>query len=144
MLDEGFPAGHQVYWSGHFLTALPNEAIDTLVAAGRSELAPVQERSYVGFVDPSGGARDAMTLAIAHPERDLVVLDAVRERRPPFSPAAVVEEFAHVLREYDVGGIAGDRYGGEWPRERFRAHGIAYAPAGMSKRPSAALSSSDL
>jgi hypothetical protein len=27
----------------------------------------------------------------------------------------------------------GDRYGGEWPRERFRSHGIAYEPATQSK-----------
>jgi FAD/FMN-containing dehydrogenase len=31
MLDEGFPSGLQVYWSGHFLTSLPDEAIDVLV-----------------------------------------------------------------------------------------------------------------
>ncbi|MGD9890395.1 MAG: FAD-binding oxidoreductase [Dehalococcoidia bacterium] len=31
MLDEGFPAGLQVYWSGHFLTSLADEAIDVLV-----------------------------------------------------------------------------------------------------------------
>jgi FAD/FMN-containing dehydrogenase len=32
MLDEGFPAGMQVYWTAHFLTDLSDEAIETLVA----------------------------------------------------------------------------------------------------------------
>ncbi len=27
----------------------------------------------------------------------------------------------------------GDRYGGEWPRERFRTHGIRYLPGDRSK-----------
>jgi hypothetical protein len=29
--------------------------------------------------------------------------------------------------------VQGDRYAGEWPRERFREHGIAYAPADKPK-----------
>lgn len=31
MLDEGFPAGLQVYWKSHFLSGLDDAAIDTLV-----------------------------------------------------------------------------------------------------------------
>jgi hypothetical protein len=42
--------------------------------------------SYLAFVDPSGGSGDGMTLAIGHQEDDVAVLDAIRERRPPFSP----------------------------------------------------------
>jgi hypothetical protein len=29
--------------------------------------------------------------------------------------------------------VRGDRYAGEWPRERFREHGIAYEPAAKAK-----------
>jgi hypothetical protein len=67
-----------------------------------------------------------MTLAIAHDEEGVAVLDLIREHRPPFSPEAVVSEFAEVLREYHVRTVAGDRYAGEWPRERFREHGVEY------------------
>ena len=44
-----------------------------------------------------------MTLAIAHEARpdDRIVIDAVREIRPPFSPT-VVGEFAELLKAYDV------------------------------------------
>jgi hypothetical protein len=59
-----------------------------------------------------------MTLAITHREGDKVVVDAVRERRPPFSPDDVVIEFAATLKSYGVGTVQGDRYGGEWPRGR--------------------------
>ena len=67
-----------------------------------------------------------MTLAIAHSEDKRAVLDVVRERRPPFSPEDVVGEFAALLKLYSVYNVTGDRYAGEWPRERFREHGITY------------------
>jgi hypothetical protein len=31
-----------------------------------------------------------------------VVIDALRERKPPFSPDAVVDEFAELLKSYRV------------------------------------------
>jgi hypothetical protein len=74
-----------------------------------------------------------MTLAIAHAEREVGVLDAMREMRPPFSPEAVVAEFAALLRHYRIGRIAGDRCTGEWPRERFREYGIEYEPSDRPK-----------
>ena len=74
-----------------------------------------------------------MTLAIAHRENARVGLDLVRERPSRFSPDEVVKEFAETLRRYNIRSIRGDRYGGEWPRERFRAHGIAYDVAELAK-----------
>src|SRR3954470_22045424 len=65
-------------------------------------------------------------------DRELV-LDAIRERRPPFSPEAVVADFAGLLKSYRITTIAGDRYAGEWPRERLREHGITYDPADKPK-----------
>ena len=37
-----------------------------------------------------------------------------------------MEDFAAVLRLYGVARVVGDRYAGEWVREPFRRHGIAY------------------
>lgn len=105
------------------------EAIDAVVEPGRYELPPSNLiDSYTAFVDPSGGSRDSMTLAVAHvdPETRCGVLDAVREVTPPFSPESVVLDFAALLTTYRVTSVTGDRYGGEWPRERFREAGIAY------------------
>jgi hypothetical protein len=58
-----------------------------------------------------------------------IVLDAARERKPPFNPSGVVEEFADLLHAYRVSRVKGDRYAGEWPREQFRKQGIGYDPA---------------
>jgi hypothetical protein len=37
------------------------------------------------------------------------------------------------LKSYRVSRITGDRYAGEWPRERFREHGVSYEPAQKPK-----------
>jgi hypothetical protein len=102
------------------------EVVDGCTIAGRYELPRISTVRYTAFVDPSGGSADSMTLAISHREGDHAVLDCVRERRPPFSPEAVTVEFAATLKSYGVARVTGDRYAGEWPRERFREHGIAY------------------
>ncbi len=110
------------------------EAIEACTRSGPLELPPVAGTSYVAFVDPSGGSSDSMTLAIGHRAPDgLAVVDLVRERRPPFSPESVVEEFAALLKSYRVSKVIGDRYAGEWPRERFTVHGVRYDPAAKVK-----------
>lgn len=109
------------------------DVVEAAVVVGRRELAPVAGVSYVAFVDPSGGSQDAMTLAVAHLEGNRAVVDVIRERRPPFSPDDVVAEFCALLKAYGVSSVRGDRYAGEWPRERFRVHGVGYEPAAAAK-----------
>jgi hypothetical protein len=71
-----------------------------------------------------------MTMAIAHRQKDgPIVLDCIRERRPPFSPESVTAEFCETLKAYRITKVTGDRYGGEWPREQFRKSGISYEPS---------------
>jgi hypothetical protein len=92
--------------------------------------------TYRAFVDPSGGSEDSFTLAISHRDtrNDIVVIDAVREARPPFSPEQVVEDFAALCKSsYRITRVVGDRYGGEFPRELFRKHGISYDLAKETK-----------
>ncbi len=112
---------------------VPREAVEACVVLDRRELPPVEGVAYLAFTDPSGGSADSMTLAIAHREKEVVVLDALRERKPRFSPEAVVGEFSALLKSYRVGTVRGDRYAGEWPRERFRKAGIGYRPADKPK-----------
>jgi hypothetical protein len=88
---------------------------------------------YVAFTDPSGGSVDGFTLAIAHREGNRGILDCVRERSPPFSPEAVVDEFASLLKSYRCSVVHGDKYGGEFPRELFQKRGITYRPSERSK-----------
>ena len=109
------------------------EAVEACVSLGVHERQPITAASYFAFVDPSGGSADSMTIAIGHRDDDLTVIDAVRERRPPFSPEDVVQEFAALLKSYGISKVTGDRYAGEWPRERFAVHNIEYDPAAKPK-----------
>jgi len=109
------------------------EAVEAAVIGGRFELPHIKGVHYTAFCDPSGGSADSMTLAIAHAEGERVILDCVRERKPPFSPDAVAKEFAGVVKSYGLATVVGDRYAGEWPRERFRVHGVEYATSDKVK-----------
>jgi len=112
---------------------IAREAVESCVVAGRRELPPLRAIQYRAFVDPSGGSSDSMTLAIAHLEKERIVIDAIRDRTPPFSPESVVDEFASLLKAFRVSSVVGDRYAGEWPRERFRRSGIQYLPSAAPK-----------
>jgi len=102
------------------------ESIEQCVIPGRSDLLPAQGLSYVAFVDPSGGRRDQFTLAIAHRRNETAIIDLIRAWQPPFDPSEVTKECSEVLKPYRIRQIIGDNYGGEWPREQFRKHGVNY------------------
>ena len=38
-----------------------------------------------------------------------------------------------LLKSYRVSEVSGDRYAGEWPRERFSEHGVKYEPSAKVK-----------
>lgn len=134
---ERDPASAAAEYGADFRTDVESfisrEVVEAAVVPDRFELPRVGGASYVAFVDPSGGSADEMTLAVAHLEREKVILDCVRAVRPPFSPDAVAAEFAATLKSYGVYRVTGDRYGGEWPRERFRVHGVHYELSDRTK-----------
>jgi hypothetical protein len=52
------------------------------------------------------------------------VPDAVREAKPPFSPEATIEEHAQFFLSFGLSRATSDRWGGQFPAEQFRKHGI--------------------
>jgi hypothetical protein len=102
------------------------ESVQAAVVPGRLEIPPLDGVTYAAGVDPSGGSADSMTLAVAHERDGIAILDCVREVRPPFSPAQVVDEFCAVLKSYGLSSVVGDRWGGDFVREPFRSNGIDY------------------
>ncbi len=123
-------------WLAQFRSDLESfvsrDAVEACIEPGIRERPRAANTRYGGFVDPSGGRADAFTLAIGHKDGDVVVLDCLRERHPPFDPSSAVREFAETLRDYGLATVSGDRYAGEWPVSEFRSHGIAYQ---ASERP---------
>jgi hypothetical protein len=45
----------------------------------------------------------------------------------------VIGEFAETLKIYGISSVTGDRFAGEFPRERFLTHGIRYEVAAKPK-----------
>ena len=81
------------------------------------EMQPAANNFYRAFTDPSGSSDDSFALAISHKSKGQIIIDAIREARPPFSPDAVVDDFAALLKSYRVSRVTGDQYAGEFPRE---------------------------
>src|SRR5262249_22785177 len=48
-------------------------------------------------------------------------------------PSEVVTEFVGVVKAYGIHRVTGDRYAGEWARERFREHDVSYDLAEKTK-----------
>ncbi|WP_245581917.1 hypothetical protein [Phyllobacterium phragmitis] len=131
------PAVAAAEYGGAFRTdvemLLSREVVEGAVQIGVSERGPTKGNAYFAFVDPSGGSNDSMTLAVAHREGGMAVLDVTLEQKPPFSPDATVASFSKVLKSYGLKTVTGDRYAGEWPRERFRQYGVTYEVSEMNK-----------
>jgi hypothetical protein len=131
------PSAASAEWLAVFRTDveayLNLELVENAIEPGVHVRPPLSSITYSAFCDPSGGSVDSMTMAIAHRGGDRAILDCLVERKAPFSPESVVAEFAEVLKSYRVRTVTGDRYAGEWPREAFGRHGIAYLPSELPK-----------
>ena len=102
------------------------EAVEACTRPAPLELPPAKAIRYSAFTDPSGGVSDQFTLAIAHLENETVIIDAMRARKPPFSPESVVAEYCGLLELYGIREVRGDAYGGLWPAAEFAKRGIRY------------------
>lgn len=98
---------------------------ETVEAATRLEPLELPWRRgvrYFAFADPSGGGADEFTLGIGHLEGESAVVDLVRARTG--QPAAIVAEYADVLKAHGLTEVTADRYAGSWPADEFQRHGI--------------------
>jgi hypothetical protein len=108
-----------------FLTAdLVEAAVDSGVAVRPPNA--LFKGSYVAFADPSGGARDSYTCAVAHQDGEQAVLDCLLEIKPPFNPQAATERIVATLKQYGISTVQGDRYAAEWVTSAFKANGVTY------------------
>ena len=113
-------------------SAFQPEPIMDAIPRGMPVRAAEPARSYVAFVDMSGGSNDDAVLGIAHREADgRAVLDVVANQgqRPPFDPNKAVERFVRLLHEYRVARVIGDRYAGLTFAAQFATQGVPYEVA---------------
>src|SRR5262249_35077086 len=116
---------------------LPRHIVEAAVSPGVTERPPVKlSGGYYAFVDAAGGeGQDSFALCIGHhhpAKRDSVVIDAVREWKPPFNSEHVVQACAELLRQYGIRSVAGDMYAKGWPTQAFARNGIEYREINVS------------
>jgi hypothetical protein len=112
------------------------DVVQTAIIPSRYEIAPSAGTFYVGFADASGGSGgDSFTAGVVHIDRVTrrVVVDALREKLPPFSPENAITDLAAFFKSYRVSRITMDRWGGDFPSEQFRKHGISCEPSAKTK-----------
>src|SRR5262249_23279038 len=92
LAHDAAPAGAE--YLAQFRSDLEGFVSREVVEACRGEYyeLPPARKVYSAFVDcASGSGSDAFTLAIGHRDRERIVIDVLRERRPPFLPEAVID-----------------------------------------------------
>jgi hypothetical protein len=122
-------------WRADIDNPFPRDLVLANVIAHRGDIPQYVGARIAWFTDAAGGSgTDSFTLAGAMTNSDgkrVVVL--TRERRPPFSPDEVTREFAEIIKSYGGSSVTGDRYAGEWPRERFAQAGVSYKVSARTK-----------
>jgi hypothetical protein len=126
-------------WRSDISQFIPDDLIDAAIVPGRMELPWTLHLrgTYVAFRDPSGGAHDAMTMAIAHrapgTRAEHIVLDQIHVAVPPFDPEEIARRYSAVLQRFEVHYVTGDRYAAEWVVSAFRHAGMRYAISDLDK-----------
>jgi len=102
--------------------------IESLIDRGVKVRPSIPGVYYYAFVDASSGqGSDSFTCAVAHKDADgTIVLDYLYERRPPFSPSAVIYEVCGVLVGYKVREVEGDKYAPGLVSELFADNRVSY------------------
>ena len=120
-------------WRDDLTTFLDRALVEAALDRGVTVRPPQLAFRYTSFCDPSGGRGDSFTAGIAHAEGNLLILDALYERRAPFDPSTVVAEIAALLRSYGITEISGDKYAAQWVVEAFAKEGIRYIQSERDK-----------
>lgn len=137
-IDEdpiGARAEYENEWREDVQDFLPRSTIEACVVNGRKELLYNGANSYVAFADVSGGRGDPMALCIGHRQEGArtVIVDYLRQWKPPCNPLVVVGQMANELKQYRLNVVTGDRYAAEFNAQTFTNNGIRYLAAENSK-----------
>jgi hypothetical protein len=101
---------------------LPPDAVQACTDAGVYERPPQSGCHYTAYCDGAGGTgTDSFAIAIGHRENDVIIIDAIRERKPRFTPSEVIAEYAALLHTYRIRELYADGYAfgfhaDEWKR----------------------------
>ncbi len=123
---DGRPPEYDAEFRTDVAAFLDLAVVEAAVDRGVTVRRPAGGVRYRSGCDPSGGARDSFTLAIAHDEDGVAILNCLFEIKSPFNPTAAIAEMAGVLKAYGLTRTVGDKYAAEWVVDAFAKAGIKY------------------
>lgn len=119
-------------WREDLVDFIPVDVVEGCTDFNVHERSPRRDVNYCAYCDPAGGTgTNSFTIAIAHREHDenaTVRLDLIRERKPRFAPAAVIREYAELLRQYRISVVQGDKFAGGFHSDEWQRNGITFTP----------------
>ena len=114
-------------WREDIADFIPLDLIEATTDWGVTKREPVKGTFYFAYGDQAGGTgRDSFTLAIAHLEKDVLLVDAMRERVPRFVASDVIRDCIALLRTYRIDTIMSDDYGGGHYADEWRRGGMKW------------------
>lgn len=114
---------------------IPRELVEACVR-DYLELSPQSGIIYRCFVDAASGVPegDSYVIVIAHKVDDRVVIDCIREVRPPFNFFEVVNTvLLPICKAYKIYKVVGDNYAGDLTKLPVRKAGLGYELAAKHK-----------
>src|SRR5439155_12693756 len=112
----------------------PAEVIDAVTDVGSCEHAALPSTRYKAYADCAGGTgSDSFAFAIAHRSGNVAVLDVLREFKPRFIPAQVIDSLAQLCKAYNgIHEVQGDKYAVGFHQAEWRTHGIRFVACDRS------------
>jgi hypothetical protein len=115
---------------------VPREVVERCIY-DKFELLPRPGVSYRCFIDPASGIEggDSFAITIGHKVGDRrVIVDAIREVRPPFNYFEVVNTvLVPLCKSYKIYKVIGDNFGGELAKAPVRKAGLGFELAEKHK-----------
>jgi hypothetical protein len=122
-------------WRDDLEQFVRREPVEADICKGVYERPWVAGTSYYAFMDPAtGSGSDSWTLCIGHVKNgNIIVIDLLREWRPPFKAHEVVEQITRLCKAYCITKITSDRTG-KWTESQFTHFGgLTIDPAAKFK-----------
>ncbi len=116
---------------------IDDATVEAAINYGRpAELPFIREdmKQVTFFADISGGRHDASTLCGGFKDRDGNFIPiGLWGRDAPHDPAAVIAEFAAIIKRYGAHRVVSDNYAGTFVSGNFERHGIKFTRSSMVK-----------
>ncbi len=131
-IADDAPRAHAEYenvWREDVDDFITLELMEACTDFGVAARPPDSQLHYVAYFDAATGRSDSTALCIGHVRRipgefSELVIDVIREKRPPFSLIDTIAEWAPLLKSYGIHKVWGDQFAFEICLQEWSKHQI--------------------